>query len=103
MGHISHEDTLHATRVIGTLRLALQLFLFLHQLVDVTPYAEGSFQIAMLVVFRNTVNLYPLGLYIPLGHHWMHAAHIAKRFGNHFGRMIQIAHKLIFLTIEDTL
>ena len=60
MGHISQEDGLLMARVVGTLGFTLQLFLFLHDVVDVTPYAEASQQTAILVVLGDAVDLYPL-------------------------------------------
>ena len=79
MRHVCQEQALHLSRLSGALRLHAQLILLTHQVVDVSPYAEGTQQFSVLVVFRDTVDLHPLVLRGALRHHRMHLSDIYQR------------------------
>ena len=72
MGHIGQEHRLLMTRVVGTLCFTLQLFLLAHQTLNVTPNAKAARQLAVVVIFWNTVNHYPLRFLVFLTDNGMH-------------------------------
>ena len=100
MRHIRQEHTLHLTRLPGTLRLTTQLILLAHQVADVSPYAECTQQLAMLVEFRDTVDLHPLILSRTPRHYRIHLTNIYQRFTQGLSGIGQGLDKLIFLIHE---
>ena len=58
--HVRHKHTLHASRVLGTLRLLLQLLLFLDERCHITDDTIGTQLLAILIVIGHTVDDVPL-------------------------------------------
>ena len=103
VGHIGQEETLHLSRLPGTLRLTAQLVLLAHQVADITPDTKGTQQPPVLVVLRDTVDLHPLHFVGTLGHRRIHLPDIDQRFLEGLGGIRQRLHDILLLIHEDLL
>ena len=103
VGHVGQEYGLQTAGVVGALCLAAQLVLLHHDVRDVAEYTEAAGQVALLVVFRDAVELDPLQFGALVGDDGVDLSYKRHRLADGFGWVLQTAHKLVLLIDEDGL